>query len=167
MLAWVCVNSPAEIGNDARVVLFGVADTARMDQALAIRSHVFIEEQKVPRDDEVDEHDLADPGAVHALAVARQGEVAMGTGRFFEGEPGCAQIGRMAVLAEYRGSGIGRQVLDALLADALRRGYRRARLLAQEHAIAFYERAGFLRDASGEEIWDAGILHRTMEKALA
>ena len=133
-----------------------------MQRALDVRRRVFVDEQGVPLEEEVDEHDLSDARAVHALAF--DGEAVLGTGRFYEAEPGCVQIGRMAVRAEHRGKGVGRALLDALLEEAVRKAYRSARLLAQVDAIAFYERAGF--SVAGEPVMDGGILHRPMEAAL-
>jgi predicted GNAT family N-acyltransferase len=146
-----------------RIEQFGVEDRARLRLALEIRRRVFVDEQGVPLEEEADEHDEGDPLAVHALAV-EAGGAAVGTGRFYEAAPGCAQIGRMAVLAGFRDRGVGAQILGALLAEAGRRGFHRARLLAQLQAIPFYERAGFV--AGGERIVDGGILHQPMEATL-
>jgi len=142
---------------------FGVEDRERMDEALSIRTRVFVEEQHVPPDEEIDSHDRDDPDAVHALATA--GGRAVGAGRFYPLDKGSVRIGRMAVLASDRGSGVGAALLEALLGVARSRGFRRAELHAQTHAIAFYERAGF--EAFGPEFLDAGIRHRAMEKLLA
>ena len=101
-----------------------------------------------------------EPGTVHALAIV-DGAPA-GAARFYAAEPRVAQIGRMAVLREARGRGLGRALLEALLAEAWARGYGRVRLLAQLHAVPFYARFGFAA-LPGPEILDGGILHRTME----
>jgi len=101
-----------------------------MSRALAIRTRVFVLEQGVPLAEEVDEHDRDDRDAVHALVYDDAGRPA-GAGRYYISEPGTAQIGRMAVSAEHRGRGAGRALLDALVAEARRRGLRRAHLHAQ------------------------------------
>ncbi len=116
----------------------------------------------MPLEIEVDEHDRDDRQAVHALALLA-GE-ALGAGRFYVLEPGTVQIGRMAVLPEARGTGVGAALLEALVAEAKRRGFERAHLHAQVHAAGFYRRAGF-RD-EGPELWDAGILHQGMSKRI-
>lgn len=134
-----------------------------MKQALAIRRCVFVDEQGVPLEEEVDEHDRTDLGAVHALATLER--TAVGTGRFYVLGDGSVQIGRMAVLPRARGRGAGRAILDGLLCEASRLGFRRACLLAQVHAVNFYAAAGFAR--RGERVTDAGILHEWMEKSLA
>ncbi|HEY7062315.1 MAG TPA: GNAT family N-acetyltransferase [Chloroflexota bacterium] len=123
--------------------------------ASAIRHAVFVDEQGVPFDEELDEHDR---DAYHLLAWADQRPV--GTGRLIvEGDTG--RIGRMAVLPAMRGSGVGSAILRRLLAEAERRGLRTVHLAAQLHARAFYARFGFL--AGGPIFLDAGIEHQRME----
>jgi YbgC/YbaW family acyl-CoA thioester hydrolase len=128
--------------------------------ARPIRAGVFVDEQKIPADMEWDE---ADPDAVHAVAFNRLGR-ALGTGRMLEHVPGVAKIGRMAVARSARHCGVGRAVLDALLAAARARGDRQAMLHAQLGAAPFYERAGFIR--RGPEFDEAGIAHVEMLRAL-
>ena len=108
-------------------------------EAQAIRTTVFIDEQKIPADME---WDAADAECLHAVAYNRFG-LPLATGRLLEHVPGTAKIGRMAVLAPMRGSGVGRAVLDALMAAARQRGEREVLLHAQTSAELFYQRAGF------------------------
>ena len=70
----------------------------------------------------------------------------------------------MAVQREWRGSGVGGAILDRLVARARERGFAKAMLNAQTHAIPFYERHGFR--VVGEPFDEAGIPHRAMERAL-
>lgn len=129
-------------------------------EAQAIRSTVFIDEQKIPAEME---WDAADAECVHAVAYNRFG-MALATGRLLEHVPGTAKIGRMAVLPAMRGSGIGRAVLDALMAAARARGEREVLLHAQMNAAPFYQRAGF--QPRGPEFDEAGIAHIEMVRAL-
>ncbi len=145
------------------VEVFDVGDARRMQDAFAVRFEVFVTEQRVPEDEEVDEHDRTDPHAVHALVRAAGGTV-VAAGRFYRSAPGTAQIGRMAVRAAVRGTGVGKRLLEALMGEARRRGYYRAALNAQDHAVGFYHRAGFEDD--GETFLEAGILHQPMTKLL-
>ena len=144
------------------VELFDVGDADRLERAVAIRKRVFVEEQNVPLELEIDEHDRDDAAAVHALALL--GDEEAGAGRFYVAEPGVVQIGRMAVLAPLRGSGVGKALLDALMGEARVRGFRLARLHAQVQAAGFYRRAGFRDD--GPQLWDAGIRHQAMAKKI-
>jgi predicted GNAT family N-acyltransferase len=117
----------------------------------SIREIVFINEQRVPADIEIDEFD---PVCQHVLAW--RDDVAVGTGRITPD----GRIGRMAVIAEYRGQGIGRAILTALMQLGRDMGVDRLYLSAQCQAIPFYEQAGFA--ASGPVYDDAGIDHRLM-----
>jgi len=143
------------------VAFFGI-DDARLAEAFTIRFDVFVDEQKVPVEIEVDEHDREDPTAVHALVYLHEKPVA--TGRFYEKDETTVQIGRMAVLKEMRGRGMGRSLLDALVEEAKRRGYTEVQLHAQTHAREFYEKSGFV--AFGKEFDDAGIPHIEMKRQL-
>jgi predicted GNAT family N-acyltransferase len=141
-----------------KVELFGSSD-ARLERAIALRVAVFVVEQGVPLDEELDAHDTtADPTAIHAVVC--QGERPVGAGRSYFVEPGVTRIGRMAVAAEARGRGIGRAILEALMREARQRGFRRVVLAAQTRARAFYEKAGFA--VAGEEFVEAGIAHVEM-----
>ena len=127
------------------------------EAASAIRHAVFVEEQGVPREMELDEHDAA---CVHALARDASGR-AVGTGRLLPD----GHIGRMAVMPAWRGKGVGGAILEELVEEARRRGHRAAVLSAQVHAIPFYESHGFA--AEGETYLDADIPHRSMRRLLA
>lgn len=116
-----------------------------------IRRRVFIDEQNVP---EELEWDGLDPDALHALAHIADQPVACGR-LLADGH-----IGRMAVLKEWRGRGIGRAVLETLLNAAQANGKQEVFLHAQTTAVGFYEQAGFI--VEGKEFMDAGIPHRTM-----
>lgn len=144
------------------VELFGSGD-ARLMEAMKVRFGVFVDEQHVPPEIEIDEHDdPSDTRTVHALV--RGGDAPLAAGRFYERDATTAQIGRMAVVIGARGTGVGRRMLDALVEEARRRGYTRAQLSSQTHAIAFYEKAGFT--AFGDAYDDAEIPHRDMEREL-
>lgn len=116
-----------------------------------IRRVVFIDEQQVPQDEEWDGQD---PACHHFLAYLDGNPV--GTARLLPD----GHIGRVAVLAEARGTGIGGQLMAAAIATAQRVGHPQVVLSSQLHALAFYERLGFV--AHGETFMDAGIPHREM-----
>ncbi len=143
-----------------------ITTSREMRQALAIRRHVFIEEQCVPEELEIDEHDddpAADTAAVHVLARLDGRPVA--TGRLLLHQPdGRSHIGRVAVLAEQRRSGLGRAVMLALHDLAREHNATSITLAAQLHAIGFYERLGY--SAYGDVFLDAGIEHRWMDVNL-
>ncbi len=125
------------------------------EHAYLIRKQVFIAEQGVPEELELDELDLS---ALHALAY--QDGQCVGTGRLVDLGNGQAQIGRMAVLPNFRGQGIGREILERLLLAATAEGVSSLILHAQLTAMPFYEKLGFVGQGSLYE--EAGIPHRNM-----
>jgi predicted GNAT family N-acyltransferase len=143
--------------------LFGADDRARIDAALAIRFTVFVDEQHVPAEEEVDVHDRGGSAARHALVRDDDGN-ALAAGRYFPLDHERIQIGRMAVRREHRGHGVGRYLLEALAADARDRGFARAQLNAQDHAVGFYARAGFT--PCGATLVECDIVHQPMDRAL-
>ncbi len=124
--------------------------------AQALRTAVFVDEQKIPA---ALESDAADATAVHAVARNRLG-LAVATGRLLPGDP--PRVGRMAVRRDLRGANIGRAVLEALMAAARARGDREVMLHAQVSAIGFYLRAAFV--PHGEVFEEAGIGHQEMRR---
>jgi predicted GNAT family N-acyltransferase len=148
-----------ESGKPMVDVLLGAWD-ALGREAGAIRTKVFVEEQKIPAELE---WDAADAVCLHAVAYNRFG-LALATGRLLEHVPGVAKIGRMAVLPAMRGSRVGRAVLDALIQAARARGDREALLHAQMSAAPFYARAGFV--PRGPQFDEAGIPHVEMVRAI-
>ena len=131
--------------------------------ARAVREAVFVQEQGIAREDEWDE---ADHTAVHAVVTNRLG-MPVATGRLLvEGAPGSgtARIGRMAVDRTLRGSGVGRQVVQALEQAARLRGDTRVVLGAQRSAEGFYGRLGYT--PYGEPYEEVGIPHVGMARVL-
>ena len=130
-----------------------------MARAYAIRRRVFIEEQHVPEEIELDADDAH---AFHALATL--GGDAIGCGRMLDHGDSEVKIGRMAVIPQFRGTGVGRDILRFLMDRARARGRRKAILHAQLTAEGFYLKEGFTR--LGDVFDEAGIAHRKMEKLL-
>lgn len=118
-----------------------------------IRQEVFIDEQKVPRDVEWDGEDET---SHHYLAINEAGQH-IGCARLMPS----GQIGRMAVVSTERRNGIGFKLLEAALEHAHELGFREVYLHAQLHALAFYQKAGFV--AYGDQFVEAGIDHRAMK----
>jgi predicted GNAT family N-acyltransferase len=131
-------------------------DEARAD-ARGIREVVFVREQGVPLELEMDDSDAR---CDHALAYSADG-LAVGTGRLLPD----GHIGRMAVSKAWRGRGVGALLLQTLVDQARRRGHASVRLNAQSYAIGFYRRYGF--EVSGPEFLEAGIPHCAMQRSLS
>jgi len=130
-------------------------DTARREAA-RIREQVFVREQGVPAEIEMDAQDAQ---CEHALAYGADG-TALGTGRLLPD----GHVGRMAVLKQWRGRGVGALLLQALVDRARVRGDAVVRLNAQTAAAGFYRHYGF--EVSGPEFVEAGIAHVPMQRRL-
>lgn len=137
-----------------------VADTNEDRQdCFAIRYAVFVQEQNVPLELEMDEYDAT---ATHFLLRDALGQP-VATARLLD-KNGMAKIGRVAVLKAARGRGVGIAVMRAVLENARHLGFKEAVLDSQTYAIPFYARLGFL--AEGDEFDDAGIPHFRMRLRL-
>jgi predicted GNAT family N-acyltransferase len=135
-------------GFNVRVVTWSAHEAA----IKAIREKVFIEEQDVPVEEEWDGRD---PDCLHLLVDDENGEPIATARMLLSGK-----IGRMAVYKNFRGRGVGRAMLEALLKIAQERGLTRVELDAQTRAMDFYRASGFI--AIGDEFLDAGIPHYRM-----
>jgi predicted GNAT family N-acyltransferase len=136
-----------------------VETEAELNGAVNVRMRVFVAEQHIPPEEEMDD---ADATATHAIAMYA-GRI-IGTGRLLYLDDGGAQIGRMAVDRQYRRQGVGGRILAFLEEEARVQGVRNCLLHAQEYAKAFY--AGFGYVEHGDLFLEAGISHVEMRKAL-
>ena len=123
--------------------------------ASPIRFEVFVREQRVPSEIELD---ATDGQCLHAIAF--EGETAVGTGRLLPD----GHIGRMAVLKAHRKKGVGAAMLERLIEAARARGDREVALSAQVHAVAFYRAHGFVEE--GAEYEEVGIAHQAVRLRL-
>jgi predicted GNAT family N-acyltransferase len=140
-------------GFEVRAVAWSVARPALM----SVRTKVFVEEQGVPAALEEDDRD---PGCLHLLA-SRNG-VPVGTARLDIVQGG--KLGRVAVLPEHRGHGVGKAMMLALHAIAPTHGLQELWCHAQLSAVPFYERLGYRRE--GKEFLEAGIEHLVLRCRL-
>jgi predicted GNAT family N-acyltransferase len=131
-----------------------VSSPKELQQAFDIRLRVFVTEQGVPAEIELDGDDHR---AIHFLAYVDDRPV--GTARLVV-RRGTAKVGRMAVLKTYRRRGIGSKLLKRAVRGARRRGIQRIYLHAQLAAVGFYELFGFR--CTGRDFDEAGIPHRKM-----
>ena len=127
-----------------------------IDDLRAVREPVFVQEQQVPIELEWDE---LDPLCVHVIARDAAG-TPIGTGRLTPEH----KIGRMAVLPEWRGRGVGDALLLALIDEAAQRRWPELRLHSQASAVGFYVKHGFV--PYGERFMEAGIEHQSMRRQI-
>ncbi len=127
-----------------------------IDDLRAVREPVFVQEQQVPIELEWDE---LDPLCVHVIARDAAG-TPIGTGRLTPEH----KIGRMAVLPEWRGRGVGDALLLALIDEAAQRRWPELHLHSQASAVGFYVKHGFV--PYGERFMEAGIEHQSMRRQI-
>jgi predicted GNAT family N-acyltransferase len=151
-------------GTDVDIEL--VETTEDKATVFALRMLVFVEEQRVPPEEELDAYDVT---ATHFLVRVR-GPLdtfpprIVATARLVDKGDGIGKIGRVAVLAEFRGMGLGAALMQYIETYSRKIGYRRLDLEAQCRAIPFYQKLGYV--AEGEVFQDANIEHRHMSKRL-
>lgn len=129
---------------------------ADMADLRSVRTEVFVLEQSVPEDEEWDEHDARS----HHVIARDADDRPIGTGRLTP----MHTIGRMAIMRDWRGKGVGAAILRVLLERARELHYPAVELHSQLHAVHFYARAGFV--AFGDEYNECGIAHRNMRLEL-
>lgn len=129
------------------------------EDAFSVRRKVFVEEQGVPLNLELDELDKT---ADHFVVYS--GDTPIGAGRIRELDVGIGKVERVCVLSEYRGRHLGNLVMHALEEHAITAGFEKIVLNAQTYAVPFYEKLGYI--ITSPEFMDADIPHRAMEKAM-
>ncbi|QGQ95506.1 GNAT family N-acetyltransferase [Paenibacillus psychroresistens] len=134
-----------------------------LNQCFTIRKIVFVEEQGVPADIEIDEFDASPEACRHSLLLYNNEPVA--TGRWQAYKVDTAKLQRLAVLKPFRGLGIGKKLILALEQQAREAGFQYTLLDGQCHAEAFYLKLGYVI-ISDEPFEEAGIMHVRMQKTL-
>jgi predicted GNAT family N-acyltransferase len=133
-------------------------DEHELAAALALREEVYVREQGVPLEADLDG---LDDEALHLVAV--EGEI-VGTCRMLIEPGGTARFGRLCVRASARGRGVAAALLEAAEREARAAGAVRIGMHAQTDALPLYERAGYT--PYGERFDEEGIEHLGMEKHL-
>ena len=135
-------------------------DARERDAAMALRREVFVEEQGVPPEEEIDP---ADARALHLVAVDDDGTV-VGTCRLIDAGDGVMRVGRLCVRAGARRRGVAVALLGQVEREARAAGARTLAMHAQTHALPLYESLGY--EPRGERFDEVGIEHLAMEKRL-
>ena len=133
-----------------------IQNSKDMLSCLELRRTVFIEEQNVPENEEVDGDD---PDCDHILLTVSNIPVGAARLKYYND---FIKVQRVCVLKNYRGQGIGSKIINFIIRHVEKNDIRSSvRLGSQIHALEFYKRLGFIE--FGEEYLDAGILHKDME----
>ncbi|MDQ0198216.1 GNAT family N-acetyltransferase [Neobacillus ginsengisoli] len=135
-----------------------VGNQQELEDAFSVRRTVFIEEQNVPAEEEIDHHEKE---AAHFILY--HGGLPIGAGRFRVVD-GYGKVERICVVKEARKTGAGKEIMKAVENYACENGIHKLKLNAQTHAIPFYAGLGY--EVVSEEFLDAGIPHKTMVKKM-
>ncbi|ALC91824.1 acetyltransferase [Bacillus sp. FJAT-18017] len=135
-----------------------VSNERERQDAFSVRRTVFIEEQHVPEEEEIDQYE-----DICAHFVLYDGTKPVGAGRFRVID-GYGKVQRICVLQEARGTGAGSAIMNKIEEYAKSQGVSKLKLDAQVHAIPFYSRLAY--EVVSEEFLDAGITHKTMMKTI-
>ena len=137
-----------------------VENDQEREYAYTIRKKVFVEEQHVPLEEEIDQYE---EDSVHFLLYNDE-EHPIGAGRFRIID-GIGKVQRICVLSTARKTGAGAMIMNAIEQYAIEQNVPQLKLDAQLHAIPFYSKLGY--DIISEEFMDAGIAHKTMKKKIS
>lgn len=145
-----------------KIIFQVVENHFQLEQCLKIRERVFVEEQHVSIEEEIDEHDTLADDTIHLLAI--KGGSPVGTLRILPKGKGIYKVGRVAVLKENRKDKIGFLMIQDAENKIRNLGGKEIQLEAQLHAIPFYQKCGFKEE--GEIFLDANIEHKLMRKPI-
>ena len=134
-----------------------VSEQQELEQVFSVRTQVFVHEQNVPEEEEIDHLEDA---SIHFLVTDEDGKPA-GAGRFrvVDAE---GKIERICIMPEFRSNGVGKALMNSIEQYALSKNIKTFKLNAQNQAIPFYEKLGYT--VTSDEFMDAGIPHHTMKK---
>lgn len=135
-----------------------VSNPKELEDAYTVRKIVFVDEQNVPVEEEIDQYE---DEAAHFVLYHHDAPI--GAGRFRDVE-GYGKVERICVLKEARKLGAGKAMMEEIEAYALGKGFHKLKLNAQTHAIPFYTNLGY--EVVSDEFLDAGIPHKTMMKTI-
>lgn len=138
-----------------------ITTNEQLEQAFAIRRDVFVKEQGVPLEAELDAFDTIGEGTTHVLVL--DGDTAIGTGRFrLKGDVG--KVERVCVQQQARGTGAGIVIMETIEQLARDKGFTKLKLHGQTHAERFYHKLGYM--TTSEPFLEENIPHVEMTKEL-
>lgn len=135
-----------------------VENEKELEDAFSVRKTVFIAEQNVPAEEEIDQYE---DEATHFVSYQEGSPIAAGRFRVVDGY---GKVERICVLKVARKTGAGKAIMNEIEAYAFKHGIEKLKLNAQTHAIPFYAGLGY--EVVSEEFLDAGIPHKTMIKKI-
>lgn len=134
-------------------------NTKQLNDAFYVRRSVFVDEQQVPEEEEIDQYENE---SIHV--VLYDNDQSVGAGRF-RNVDGICKVERICVVKSHRKSGAGKLIMTKIEELAREQGFHKLKLNAQTHAESFYQKLGY-HTVSDEIFLDAGIPHVTMMKEI-
>ncbi|MDR7000771.1 GNAT family N-acetyltransferase [Neobacillus niacini] len=135
-----------------------VENQKELEDAFSVRRTVFIDEQNVPEEEEIDQHEEE---ATHFVLYHEGSPIGAGRYRLVDG---FGKVERICVMKEARGTGAGKAIMNGIEDYTRNKGIQKLKLNSQTHAIPFYAGLGY--EVVSEEFMDAGIPHKTMVKQI-
>lgn len=135
-----------------------VENEQELNDAFSVRKTVFVGEQHVPEEEEIDQFE---DSATHFVLYHEGTPVGAGRFRIFNDY---GKVERICVLKKARKCGAGKAIMMKIEQFALAQGLHQLKLNAQTHAIPFYAELGY--EVVSEEFLDAGMPHKTMIKKI-
>ncbi|WP_026574564.1 GNAT family N-acetyltransferase [Bacillus sp. UNC438CL73TsuS30] len=135
-----------------------VENEKELEDAFSVRRTVFIDEQNVPEEEEIDQHEEE---ATHFVLYHEGSPIGAGRFRLVDG---FGKVERICIMKEARGTGAGKAIMNGIEDYAQKKGIQKLKLNSQTHAIPFYGGLGY--EVVSEEFMDAGIPHKTMMKKI-
>ncbi|MBI0579696.1 GNAT family N-acetyltransferase [Neobacillus cucumis] len=135
-----------------------VENEKELEDAFSVRRTVFIDEQNVPEEEEIDQHEKE---ATHFVLYHEGSPIGAGRFRLVDG---FGKVERICILKQARGTGAGKAIMNGIEDFARKKGIQKLKLNSQTHAIPFYGGLGY--EVVSEEFMDAGIPHKTMVKKI-
>ncbi|MED1472049.1 GNAT family N-acetyltransferase [Bacillus salipaludis] len=135
-----------------------VENEKELEDAFSVRRTVFIDEQNVPEEEEIDQHEEE---ATHFVMYHEGSPIGAGRFRLVDG---FGKVERICIMKQARGTGAGKTIMNGIEDYARKMGIQKLKLNSQTHAIPFYGGLGY--EVVSEEFMDAGIPHKTMVKKI-
>ncbi|MDD2198803.1 MAG: GNAT family N-acetyltransferase [Bacteroidales bacterium] len=135
-----------------KLIKFDYVESKLFEDALKIRTEVFVEEHNVPSELE---YDGKDPLATHFLLLIKEKPIA--TARILQKDEGI-KLERFAVIKDYRGAGLGRLLMEFITKHC---NAEDIFFHSQDGAVEFYKQMGYC--IIGEAFYEAGIKHYLMK----
>jgi predicted GNAT family N-acyltransferase len=145
-----------------KIIKFPYSERSLFEIAYQIRIHVFVEEQAIPIEEELDADDEISTHFLIYFDEFPVGTARLVLGKCPDSDIKTCHLGRLAILREYRGRGLGIPLVQAVHQLGQSLGYEASKIHGQSYAVPFYEKVGYKTDENAEPFMECGIEHQMM-----